>query len=50
MHILEFFRLMFPAATPPPAEQAPKPLRKPRAKKPTVKKSLPVAKKKRSAK
>jgi hypothetical protein len=50
MHILNFFRIFFPAATPPPAEPAPKPPRKPRAKKATVKKSLPVAKKKRSAK
>ena len=49
MHILEFFRLFFPAPVATP-EQAPKPARKPRAKKPTVKKSLAVAKKKRSAK
>jgi hypothetical protein len=50
MSLFGFFRRMFPAATPQPAEPAPKPARKPRAKKATVKKSLPVAKKKRSAK
>lgn len=33
MHILEFFRLFFPAPVPATAEQAPKPPRKPRAKK-----------------
>jgi hypothetical protein len=49
MHILKFFRLFFPAPVVTP-EPAPKPARKPRAKKATVKKSLPVAKKKRSAK
>jgi hypothetical protein len=49
MHILNFFRIFFPAPVATP-EPAPKPPRKPRAKKATVKKSLPVAKKKRSAK
>jgi hypothetical protein len=49
MHILNFFRIFFPAATPPPAEPAPKPLRKPRAKKKPVTapaKKAPVRKKK----
>jgi hypothetical protein len=49
LHIFDFFRRMLPiqAVTPEPAH---KPLRKPSAKKATDKKSLSVAKKKRSAK
>ena len=51
MHIFDFFRRMLPipAAALSPEPEA-KPPRKPRAKKATAKKSLPVAKKKRSAK
>lgn len=48
MHFFDFFRRMFPAAIP-PAESAIKPLRKPRAKKPTVNKSSSVAAKKKPA-
>ena len=48
MHIFNFLRLMFPAAIP-PAEPAIKPVRKPRAKKPTIRKSRIVAAKKKPA-
>ena len=47
--IADFFRRMFPMVSDLPAAPAPKPARKPRAKKPTVKKSLPVAAKKKPA-
>ena len=50
MSILDFFRRMLPFPAAMPAEPAAKPIRKPRRKNATVKKSLPVAKKKRSAK
>jgi len=49
MSIADFFLRMFPMAADLPAAPAPKPARKPRAKKPTVKKSLPVAAKKKPA-
>jgi hypothetical protein len=45
MHLFDFLRRMFPAATP-PAEPALKPLR---AKKPTIRKSRIVAAKKKPA-
>jgi hypothetical protein len=48
MHIFDFLRRIFPAAIP-PAEPAIKPLRKPRAKKPTIRKSRIVAAKKKPA-
>jgi len=48
-HLFNFFRRLLPARVATP-EPAPKPLRKPRAKKATDKKTSSVAKKKRSAK
>jgi hypothetical protein len=48
MNFLDFLRRMFPMAQP-PAEPALKPLRKPRAKNPTIRKSRIVATKKKPA-